>query len=152
MKAMILTILVAALAFSAGESLADKGNGTSKGNKKPADNARVEKAKPGKNKDLPADLEDFPQVIDDQNINRHTKRDCPPGLAKKSVPCVPPGQAGKYGVGDILPGDYIIIGDPGRYGLRDGGSYVRLGNFVYRINKDTREVLNLIGAVADILD
>ncbi|MES0861254.1 hypothetical protein ABLN87_02735 [Ruegeria sp. SCPT10] len=78
---------------------------------------------------------------------------CPPGLAKKAVPCVPPGQAKKYyRVGDRIDRDYFWIDDPYRYGLKRGGNYVRAGDYVYRIDPETRKVLNLIGAVADILN
>lgn len=77
---------------------------------------------------------------------------CPPGLAKKAVPCVPPGQAKKlYRVGDRIDRDYIWINDPYRYGLPRGGYYVRAGDYVYSVDQDTHKVLNLIGAVADIL-
>ena len=81
---------------------------------------------------------------------------CPPGLAKKAVPCVPPGQAKKYGDyrykrGDYL-NDYVLIDRPYRYGLNRGDTYVRVGNYVYRINRETREVLDLIGAVNAILN
>ena len=77
---------------------------------------------------------------------------CPPGLAKKSPPCVPPGQARKYGRGDLIYGDYRIIRNPGRYGLDDRQTYYRVGDYVYRVDRDTREVLDLIGAVARVLD
>ncbi|WP_120635332.1 hypothetical protein [Ruegeria sp. EL01] len=77
---------------------------------------------------------------------------CPPGLAKKAVPCVPPGQVNKlYRAGDRIDQDYVWIDDPGRYGLARGGNYVHAGDYVYRIDPDTRKVLNLIGAIADIL-
>ncbi len=76
---------------------------------------------------------------------------CPPGLAKKAVPCVPPGQAKKlYRSGDRIY-DYRWIDNPYRYGLRRGGYYVRAGDYVYSIDPETHKVLNLIGAVADIL-
>lgn len=78
--------------------------------------------------------------------------DCPPGLAKKNPPCVPPGQARKYGRGDVIYGDYRIIGEPGRYGLDRDQTYYRVGDYVYRVDRDTREVLDLIGAVARVLD
>ncbi|WP_298848521.1 hypothetical protein [uncultured Ruegeria sp.] len=78
---------------------------------------------------------------------------CPPGLAKKSVPCVPPGQAKKiYGNGDFIRDDYRWVDNPYRYGLNRNYSYVRAGDYVYRVDPDTRKVLNLIGAVADILN
>lgn len=77
---------------------------------------------------------------------------CPPGLAKKNPPCVPPGLARKYGRGDVIYGDYRIIGHPGRYGLDPNETYYRVGDYVYRVDHDTREVLDLIGAVARVLN
>ncbi|WP_422048669.1 hypothetical protein [Shimia sp.] len=77
---------------------------------------------------------------------------CPPGLAKKAVPCVPPGQVKRYRVGDHINGGFIRIGSPERYGLRRTGHYVKAGDYVYEIDEDTHEVLNLIGAIADVLD
>jgi hypothetical protein len=82
---------------------------------------------------------------------------CPPGLAKKSPACVPPGLAKKqhhdrYRVGDRIDRDYIVIRDPDRYGLDPGQSYYRAGNYVYRVDRETREVLDLIGAIAAVLD
>lgn len=84
---------------------------------------------------------------------------CPPGLAKKSPACVPPGQAGQmyrhghvYQRGERLVGDYIVIEYPGRYGLDPNQSYYRLGDYVYRVDRDTKEVLDLIGAVAAVLN
>ncbi|MBW4708568.1 excinuclease ABC subunit A [Roseobacter sp. YSTF-M11] len=89
-------------------------------------------------------------------------KNCPPGLAKKATPCVPPGQAKKaygdtdggapYRRGDIVLGDYVIIRDPGRYGLNPNGTYYRVDDYVLRVDRETREVLDLIGAVAAILD
>jgi hypothetical protein len=77
---------------------------------------------------------------------------CPPGLAKKAVPCVPPGQVKRYRVGDFIYNGYVRIDDPNRYGLRRNGYYVRAGDYVYQVNRQTHEVLNLIGAVVDILN
>lgn len=82
-------------------------------------------------------------------------RDCPPGLAKKHNGCQPPGQAkkqGYYRVGDRIGDDYIIIRDPGRYGLDRDSTYYRVGDEVYRVNRETREVLDLIGAAAAVLN
>jgi len=45
---------------------------------------------------------------------------CPPGLAKKANGCQPSGLAKKQGIyhrGDRIHGDYIILRNPGRYGL-----------------------------------
>lgn len=77
---------------------------------------------------------------------------CPPGLAKKNPPCVPPGQAKKYyRTGDYLRDGYTVIGSPHHHGLRRHGYYVQAGGYVYEIDRDTHKVLTLIGAVADIL-
>lgn len=82
---------------------------------------------------------------------------CPPGLARKNPPCVPPGQAGKgYRLdrGDILDGDYDRIRDPWRYRLPPIGSaegYYQNGRIVYRVDEDTRRVLDWIRLTDDLL-
>ncbi len=77
---------------------------------------------------------------------------CPPGLAKKNPPCVPPGLAKqRYGVGDRIVGDYVILRDPRRYGLNDG-TYYRVGDYIYRVDRDTLKVLAFIGAAAALLN
>jgi hypothetical protein len=78
---------------------------------------------------------------------------CPPGLAKKHNGCLPPGQAKKiYSRGEFLHGNYVLIKNPDRYGLDPQATYYRVGNYVYRVDRDTKEVLDLIGAVAAILN
>lgn len=91
---------------------------------------------------------------------------CPPGLAKKNVACTPPGQARKspaprvdddraewrrFERGERLEGDVILIRDPARYGLGDG-TYYRGGDVVYRVDPETRRVLNVMGALAALAD
>jgi hypothetical protein len=87
---------------------------------------------------------------------------CPPGLAKKAVPCVPPGQAKKGVRYDPRTGEHyrLRVGDrydPDRYrydrlydyeaydlppiGRNEG--YYRDGYVVYRIDRETRRVLDL---------
>ncbi|WP_234450901.1 hypothetical protein [Paracoccus sp. MC1862] len=82
---------------------------------------------------------------------------CPPGLAKKSRPCVPPGAARKDDkryyphVGDVLRvGDYVVVRDPRRLNLaiRDDWRYYRDGDRAYRVDRDTRKVL----AVIELID
>jgi len=86
---------------------------------------------------------------------------CPPGLAKKNPPCVPPGLARgsqpydddlHYGIGDIIDRDYVILDDPGYYGLNPYDDYFRVGNYVYRIDRKTQAVLEFIGAFANLLN
>lgn len=95
----------------------------------------------------------------------YTQSHCPPGLAKKSPACVPPGLAKDrvhcevvrddrvviYRQGDVIRRDYILIEDPLRYGLMDG-TYYRAGDYVYRVDRNTHEVLALMGAVNAILN
>lgn len=67
-------------------------------------------------------------------VERHGKRHCPPGLAKKGNGCLPPGQAKKrYGIGRALDPSIVIVPLPAdldrrigppprgyRYGVVDG--------------------------------
>lgn len=81
------------------------------------------------------------------------KKHCPPGLAKKQNGCLPPGQAKKiYAPGDHIHHGYSQVRHPGRHGLDADETYYRVGDYVYRVDRDTREVLDLIGAVAQILN
>lgn len=90
---------------------------------------------------------------------------CPPGLAKKSPSCVPPGQARKhdrhddrrYGraVGDRLRvGDYVLVQDPRRYDLpqRDDWRYYRDGGQVYRVDPDTQRILAILNLAQAFLN
>ncbi|NGQ93304.1 hypothetical protein G5V65_20665 [Rhodobacter sp. HX-7-19] len=78
---------------------------------------------------------------------------CPPGLAKKNPPCVPPGQAKKhamnygYRVGDDLRiDDFIRIRDPWTYGLDTGSGweYYRDDRHIFLIDPGTRRILAVI--------
>lgn len=78
---------------------------------------------------------------------------CPPGLAKKNPPCVPPGQVGKrYDIGDIYSGDgYWASDERARFDLprlAPGESYYRFGDSFLRVEEDTRLVLGLIDILA----
>lgn len=126
MKPILIALLAGSMSISAGAALAKnegKGHGKGQGN---------------------GNRDQVTRPVQQAN-------GCPPGLAKKNPPCVPPGQAKRYGPGQVV-NDYIYIRDPGRYGLPGGGYYVQAGNYVYRVDRDTMEVLNLVGAVADILN
>lgn len=78
----------------------------------------------------------------------HYKKNCPPGLAKKNPPCIPPGQAKKYAIGATLPEetfeplpDYVIeqlLPPP------TNGRYVRVDRNVYLITEGTRKILDAI--------
>ncbi len=78
---------------------------------------------------------------------------CPPGLAKKSNGCLPPGQAKKiYRPGDRIYSEYATVRNPGVYGLDPSQTYYRVGDYVYRVDSNTKKVLDLIGAVNAILN
>ncbi|MCU9849710.1 excinuclease ABC subunit A [Defluviimonas sp. WL0024] len=87
-------------------------------------------------------------------------KNCPPGLAKKAVPCVPPGQA-KKGVRYPDRGDYVThyhyhrIRYPDRYELpplRPGERYYIVDNRIYRVDEATYEILDFIRATSALLD
>lgn len=83
------------------------------------------------------------------------KAHCPPGLAKKDPACIPPGQAKKqppYRVGERIGDGFIILRDPERYRLDRNHSYYEVDGYVFRVNRETREVLEVIGAISALLD
>ena len=85
---------------------------------------------------------------------------CPPGLAKKSPACVPPGQAKKYHAGPRI-GDrvtdypYHLIRYPDRYDLpplHRGERYYVIDGQILRVDQDTYQILDFIRAAAALLD
>jgi hypothetical protein len=92
---------------------------------------------------------------------------CPPGLAKKDPPCVPPGQARKgttvhptpnpagqfdpYGLGDILPDGHATVIDPRLFAPNTGAAFVHSGDTLYRIDRLTGQVLDVIGDLLNLL-
>ncbi|AVO39080.1 hypothetical protein [Pukyongiella litopenaei] len=133
MKLLTSAATILALAVTPVAGWAGNGNGKGKGN---GNKVKVERVTPG-------------------GTTRSGQRaiHCPPGLARKAVPCLPPGQIkSRYAVGDVITRDYLPIDHPGRYGLPRDGYYLRAGDYVYRVSRETHKVLNLIGAVADILN
>lgn len=85
---------------------------------------------------------------------------CPPGLAKKSPACIPPGQAKKFQrgprIGDrISDYHYHLIRYPDRYDLpplRRGERYYVIDGQILRVDQDTYEILDFIRAAASLLD
>ena len=81
---------------------------------------------------------------------------CPPGLAKKSVPCMPPGQAKKiYGIGQRLPTGafnpyaykHIPMDLRTRYTLSPHGTYYYGDGYLYRVDPRTMLVQQAIAAL-----
>lgn len=87
-------------------------------------------------------------------------KSCPPGLAKKTVRCIPPGLIEKRfrrdEAGDYLEGkDYHLVRYRERYGLPPPGpgeGYVIVNNQIYLVRADTLQILSVLNAVAAILD
>jgi len=77
---------------------------------------------------------------------------CPPGLAKKAVPCVPPGQARKqFGVGDQVPSGYNLLSYGAlprtirsRHSLSPNSRYVYNGGTVYQVSPRKRTVTRVV--------
>jgi len=94
------------------------------------------------------------RIFGDRGVPAHWAHGCPPGLAKKTPACIPPGQARNLGLaGALLPAAYSNNLLP--LGLRDlyrddDDYYYRYGDgYVYRVNRGDNLVdslLPLIGA------
>lgn len=82
---------------------------------------------------------------------------CPPGLAKKNPPCVPPGQArhgtgiDPYKVGDNLPSGYSVILTPPAQPGPDTSVYARSGDQLYRVAPGTGQVQQQVGEVGKLI-
>ena len=86
------------------------------------------------------------------NGNGNKAHGCPPGLAKRNPPCIPPGLA-RLHRGDNLRGhNYDRIRDYDRYGLDRRHSYYRVGELIYRADPDTFLILEVIGLIDDVLN
>lgn len=82
---------------------------------------------------------------------------CPPGLAKKNPPCVPPGQAKqdrqiRYREGDRIRDGYVLLRDPYRYDLDPALTYWRVGEYLYRVDPETGRVLAALGLLSALLN
>jgi hypothetical protein len=81
---------------------------------------------------------------------------CPPGLAKKAIPCVPPGQAKKlYSVGQRFPRGYgalqgynqIPYDLRSRYGLDPYDRYYYGDGYIYRVDPRTMLIEQVVSAL-----
>ena len=107
------------------------------------------------------------QVLRDRNRNGIEDRDealarnyggalCPPGLAKKTPACLPPGQAKRlFREGQRISTSYrhytpyrsipVVLRD--RYGLDDDYRYIYRNNVIYTVDPRTRLITSIINAV-----
>ena len=81
---------------------------------------------------------------------------CPPGLAKKSNGCMPPGQAKKlYNVGQRWPGSYgyrwnfdqIPYDLRRQYGFQPGYNYYYGDGYLYRVDPATMLISQAVSAI-----
>lgn len=96
--------------------------------------------------------------IDDRQeimANRWGGANCPPGLAKKSPPCVPPGQVGRtFAVGQRVPTGWdtlgynrIPVGVRDLYDLDDGNRYIYRDRQLYVVDPRTRLIEQIIAGL-----
>ena len=81
---------------------------------------------------------------------------CPPGLAKKAMPCVPPGQAKRlFNVGQRVPLGYNgLLGYDrlpydvrSRYALDPASRYIYRDDYLYRVDPRTMVVREVLSAI-----
>ncbi len=77
------------------------------------------------------------------------RRHCPPGLAKKSPACVPPGQAKKWRMGYPLPHDVIFYPVPDDllghlHPVPMGYQYVRVDKDILLIGEASKKVIDAV--------
>ena len=80
---------------------------------------------------------------------------CPPGLAKKAVPCVPPGQAKKLAIGQRFPTGFanpyaynqIPYDLRSQYGLNPYDRYYYNNGYLYGVDPGTMLVQQVIAAL-----
>jgi len=75
---------------------------------------------------------------------------CPPGLAKKAIPCVPPGHAKAWTMGERIPSTlpWYELRDWDRYDLPEppeGSRYVLIDNDLVRVAIATGIILEYLG-------
>jgi hypothetical protein len=80
---------------------------------------------------------------------------CPPGLAKKNPPCVPPGQAKRLAIGQRFPTGYanpyaynqIPYALRNQYGLNPYNNYYYNNGSLYGVDPRTSVIQQVIGAL-----
>ncbi len=150
----ILSTVAIAAALSVSPALAKKdgeehGNGHGRGHGKPSENPRHDEG----------DSYHSDRGSHDHDILRgwvvgEYKKHCPPGLAKKDPPCIPPGQAKKFAAGAVLPEDGWTFVPDDIVGLLipppQGARYVRMDKNVYLVTEGTRKVIEAIELFSQI--
>jgi Ni/Co efflux regulator RcnB len=80
-------------------------------------------------------------------LHDYHMRKCPPGLAKKASRCMPPGQAMKYRIGDMLPRTYTHLPNHLRVRLGpppSGTFYAMVDQDVFLATEATKKILDAV--------
>jgi hypothetical protein len=96
--------------------------------------------------------------VDDRAQNRYGGANCPPGLANRNPPCVPPGQARRaFRQGQVLPQSYnyytpydALLGripEAYRDDIPQGYRYIYRDDAVYVVDPATRVVRSIIDLI-----
>ncbi|MEZ0261865.1 MAG: hypothetical protein ACAH80_12710 [Alphaproteobacteria bacterium] len=144
MKRFLIAASIAALIALPATADAKQGNGNGNGNGGGKDKGFFHSSSKWQDSEKPKSKKGDRDVMRSYVIGKY-KKNCPPGLAKKNPPCVPPGQAKKYSQGSILPrGGYEWLPDdivsqltPPPRNMR----YARVDKNVYLIAEGTRKVV-----------
>lgn len=136
MKQTLLILAASGLAFSA-PALAKPGNGHGPGHG----------AMHGQNVNHPGH-----ENHGKGTLYGYGKGGCPPGLAKKAVPCMPPGKAkvGQVlatGLASPMRFGQIPVNVRSRYDLSSRGSYYYGNGYLYRVDPKTLIVQQAIAAM-----
>lgn len=140
--------IVLSLAFTPGLADAKKGN---KGGHK--DYEHSERHHGDDDDDFNLDVNIHIGGGDRELISRYIRddlrRNCPPGLAKKNPPCIPPGQVKKWRKGYALPDDVVffpVTGDlrANLSPLPRGYSYVHVDKDVLLIAEASKKVIDAV--------
>ena len=108
---------------------------------------------------LTAALATLPMHAEAGNGNKGVAGGCPPGLAKKNPPCIPPGLAMKYRAGDFIRPDewqyYMFMEDWQKLGFErpgPGEGYYKIGDAYVKMDRESGEIITLFDALLNVLD
>jgi hypothetical protein len=142
----VLCLALALIMIATSPALADKGG---KGKSPGADHGKSSFEWPwnrSKDDTVVARINTNDRKAIRQLIRQDAFRHCPPGLAKKSPPCVPPGQAKKYKIGSVLPDGVVYSPVPPAWGLHapDGYQYVKVDKDVLLISEASKKIIDAV--------
>ena len=145
---LVMFTILFSLAFVPGIADAKKG-----GKNKSYNEYNYENRRHGDDDDFRIDVDIHIGGGDREVIERYirndVRRNCPPGLAKKNPPCIPPGQAKKWRKGYALPDDVVFFPVTGDLldhlsPLPRGYRYVHVDKDVLLIAEASKKVIDAV--------